>query len=162
MRVDSVYDNKTTKTISDENTYIWDGKIYIGSKVDKDTITSTLPQVDIPEGSVINNYDNPYETIHKCDSTERLELKVGPTFRDTIWDETCDNVPYKWHHAGDPDPEHYARTDIEILNPGTYYDSLKTKEFGFDSIYVLILTNIESYNTDTTDTVICQNYAPFV
>lgn len=162
LRVDSVYDNKTTKTISDENTYIWDGKIYIGSKVDKDTITSTLPQVDIPEGSVINNYANPYQTIHKCDSTERLELKVGPTFRDTIWDETCDNVPYKWHHAGDPDPEHYARTDIEILNPGTYYDSLKTKEFGFDSIYVLILTNIESYNTDTTDTVICQNYAPFV
>lgn len=163
LRVDSIYDHLHTKTMSDEEVYIWEHKIYIGDKVHLDTLTSPLPRVIIPEGSIINHFDtNYYEvSLHGCDSIERLTLKVGKTYRDTIWDTTCDNEPYKWHHAADPDPNHYARTDIEILTPGVYYDSLTTVEFGFDSIFVLYLSNYSTYNKDTDKVVVCQN-SPFV
>ena len=163
LRVDSIYDHLHTKTMSDEEVYIWEHKIYIGDKVHLDTLTSPLPRVIIPEGSIINHFDtNYYEvSLHGCDSIERLTLKVGKTYRDTIWDTTCDNEPYKWHHAADPDPNHYARTDIEILTPGVYYDSLTTVEFGFDSIFVLYLSNYPTYNKDTDKVVVCQN-SPFV
>ena len=160
LRVDSVYDHPHTKTISDEEAYEWEGTIYLGNKVNKDTVTSTLPQVVIPEGSIINNFEKPFQTIHGCDSIERLQLKVGKTYRDTIWETICDNEPYHWYHAGDPNHRE-ARTDLTILTPGLYYDSLLTVEFGFDSIFVLDLSNYPTYHSDTTDTVICQN-EPFV
>ena len=163
LRVDSVYYHADTITMSDEESRKWQHTVYIGSKVNADTLGAswfdgedTQQIVRIPEGKIINEFDTIYPTIHKCDSTIHLRLLVGPTYRDTIEGWTCDNEPYHWYHAGDS--VHEARPDIVILEPGLYYDSLKTKEFGFDSIYVLNLYNYPTYDFPAYDTV-CQNTA---
>ena len=159
LRVDSIYDRTTEITMSDEEWRQWEDTIYVGCKVKTDTISNTtLPRVIIPAGSIINHRDTTYETIHRCDSIERLLLKVGSTYRDTLPDTTCNNEPYHWYHKGDP---REVRPEIIKLTPGIYYDSLKTVQFGFDSIFVLLLENFPTYNTDTDSVVICQN-SPFV
>ncbi len=159
LRVDSIYDRTTEITMSDEEWRQWEDTIYVGCKVKTDTISNTtLPRVIIPAGSIINHRDTTYETIHRCDSIERLLLKVGSTYRDTLPDTTCNNEPYHWYHEGDP---REVRPEIIKLTPGIYYDSLKTVQFGFDSIFVLLLENFPTYNTDTDSVVICQN-SPFV
>ena len=168
LRIDSVYRYTEDAIISDEQSYKWQHTIYIGNKVDKDTLsagwfepelteTGNKPEiVIIPEGDIHNEFTKPYTSVLLgCDSTYTLNLTVGPTFRDEITAYTCDNTPYKWHHDNDPDPNHYARTDIEILTPGTYIDPYQTS-YGFDSIYILHLYNWPTYNKDTTDTIICQ------
>ena len=160
LRVDSVYYHADTITMSDEESRKWQHTVYIGSKVDADTLNpswfagETQQQiVRIPDGQIVNEFDTVYPTIHQCDSTIHLRLLVGITYRDTIEGWTCDNEPYHWYHAGDS--IHEARPDIEILEPKLYYDSLRTVEFGFDSIYVLILHNYPTYHFAFTDTV-CQ------
>ncbi|MCR5532598.1 MAG: IgGFc-binding protein [Paludibacteraceae bacterium] len=159
LRVDSIYDRTTEITMSDEEWRQWEDTIYVGCKVKTDTISNTtLPRVVIPAGSIINHRDTTYETIHRCDSIERLLLKVGSTYRDTLPDTTCNNEPYHWYHEGDP---REVRPEIIKLTPGIYYDSLKTVQFGFDSIFVLLLENFPTYNKDTDKVVVCQN-SPFV
>ena len=160
LRVDSVYYHADTITMSDEESRKWQHTVYIGSKVDADTLNpswfagETQQQIiRIPDGQIVNEFDTVYPTIHQCDSTIHLRLLVGITYRDTIEGWTCDNEPYHWYHAGDS--IHEARPDIEILEPKLYYDSLRTVEFGFDSIYVLILHNYPTYHFAFTDTV-CQ------
>ena len=161
LRVDSVYYHADTITMSDEESRKWQHTVYIGSKVNADTLNAswfvgeTQQQiVRIPQGKIVNEFDTIYPTIHGCDSTIHLRLLVGPTFRDTIEGWTCDNEPYHWYHAGDS--LHEARPDIVILEPKLYYDSLRTAEFGFDSIYVLNLHNYPTYRFEAYDTI-CQN-----
>ena len=161
LRVDSVYYHADTITMSDEESRKWQHTVYIGSKVNADTLNAswfvgeTQQQiVRIPQGKIVNEFDTIYPTIHGCDSTLHLRLLVGPTFRDTIEGWTCDNEPYHWFHAGDS--VHEARPDIVILEPKLYYDSLRTAEFGFDSIYVLNLHNYPTYRFEAYDTI-CQN-----
>ena len=160
LHIDSTYYHADTITISDEESLKWEHTVYIGSKVRQDTLNLSawfLPieeiQIErIPEGKIINDFYTTYSAIHGCDSTMHLRLLVGPTFRDTIYRYTCDNEPYHWYHASDTKE---ARTDIVLLEPNLYYDSLKTVEFGFDSIYVLNLTNNPTYSQTYIDTA-CQ------
>lgn len=168
LRVDSVYYREDRITMSDEESRKWQHTVYVGSKVNTDTLDRSYwftPEetdhriVRIPEGQILNEFDAVYPTIHECDSTIHLRLLVGPTFRDTIERWTCDNEPFHWYHEGDPE-QREARTDLTILTPGLYYDSLVTKQFGFDSIYVLVLHNYPTFRKEAYDTI-CQG-SPYI
>lgn len=164
LRVDSVYHTTDTLTMSDEETRKWEHTIYVGAVVNTDTLSASWyePEVSegmarpavvvVPKGSVVNDFDTLYHSIHGCDSLRSLHLLVGPTFRDTIVRYTCDNEPYHWYHEGD---NREVKPEVEKLTPGLYYDSLKTVGFGFDSIYVLDLRNNLTYLIPEVDTV-CQ------
>ncbi len=168
LRVNPIYWYGDTLTMSDEESRKWEHTVYVGSKVNTDTLSKQwyepeLSQgmarpkvVVVPAGQIRNHYDTVYQTIHGCDSTRALYLLVGPTYRDTIVRWTCDNEPYHWYHTdADAAAGREARTDLTLLTPQLYYDSLKTKEFGFDSIYVLDLRNYPTYHFSKQDTV-CQ------
>ena len=164
LHINPTYYSEDTITMSDEEIRKWEHTIYAGCKVNIDTINNAWfqpeitqgmakPQIiRIPQNSSINHFDTTYPTIDQCDSVRSLRLLVGPTYRDTITRWTCDNEPYHWYHDGD-DKE--ARTDLTLLKPQLYFDSLKTQAFGFDSIYVLDLRNYPTYHFSHQDTV-CQ------
>ena len=152
LTIDSVYRDTTSHTMSDEQTYLWQDTLYIGCKVNRDTIdTNRYPYITlIPEGKIVNAFDVlSYRTVHGCDSTFRLELKVGPTFRDTIVQYKCDNETYDWYRIDN------RKVKSGLSSPGLYYDSLLTVGFEFDSILVLDLRNNPTYEYSDTDTV-CQ------
>lgn len=75
------------------------------------------------------------KTTDGCDSIVRLLLTIHPTHRIVEPIETCDNEPITWH----------GKTYSE---PGTYYDSLSTVTWGYDSIHVLELTVRPTYFID--------------
>lgn len=67
------------------------------------------------------------KTINDCDSTVRLTLNVHPTHKIVERYETCANEPFFWHGNW-------------YTYEGTYFDSLKTETWGYDSIHVMRLT----------------------
>lgn len=75
------------------------------------------------------------KTTDGCDSIVRLFLTIHPTHRIVEPIETCDNEPVVWH----------GKTYTES---GTYYDSLSTVNWGYDSIHVLELTVRPTYFID--------------
>ncbi|MBQ9295684.1 MAG: hypothetical protein IJ204_00635 [Paludibacteraceae bacterium] len=91
-----------------------------------------------------NNYtmtgvydDTTTSVITGCDSINRLRLSVHPTYVFVENQSSCANEFYNFH--GRP------------LNvTGTYYDSLKTAVWNYDSVYVLNLTVHPIYRHDTT------------
>ena len=168
LRINPIYWTEDTLTMSDEESCKWEHTIYVGSKVHIDTLSMQWYEPEwslgmarpnvivIPAGQIKNHFDTIYPTVNNCDSTRALYLLVGPTYRDTIVRWTCDNEPYHWYHSdADVAMGNEARTDLTIMAPQLYYDSLKTKEFGFDSIYVLDLHNYPTYRFSKQDTV-CQ------
>ena len=97
-------------------------------------------------------YDSLKTEKYNCDSVYTLELYVAPTYYfdvDTI--KMCDNDVRSWDgHKND--------TVFQNIKAGVYtiYDSLKTKEYGCDSIHKLTLI---VYSTDKKieEHIMCQN-----
>ncbi len=161
LRIDSTYNFYEDKTISDEQAYKWQHTVYIGNKVNADTLSQSWFDAEgerdivvIPANSIINDFTAEYKTFKECDSIYHLHLLVGPTFRDTVVRYTCENEPYSWYHTKQEEQlNKQALPDRELLLPGLYYDSLKTQRFGFDSIYVLDLRNNPTYLLRDSDTI---------
>ncbi len=102
-----------------------------------DTITVDVCDNELPyigygfEQSESGCHMNEYQTVHGCDSLVVLNLRVHPTYKDTIRAQTCDNVPY---------------TDFGFneTNSGVYTRDLQSIH-GCDSIIVLDLTVHPTY-----------------
>lgn len=67
-------------------------------------------------------YTLAYNTKTDCDSIVHLDLKVNPTYSKTIDVSICENTSIKLGN-------------LTISDAGFYYDSLKTKRFGCDSVF---------------------------
>ncbi|MBO4654799.1 MAG: hypothetical protein J5644_04560, partial [Bacteroidales bacterium] len=110
---------------------------------DKDTFYEAVCASPVPYTSEVNpiftaldishphdykTYRKTLQTVHGCDSVITLKLKVNPTHEFTEKKFICQNeAPFIWR--GNP-----------YYESGMYYDSLKTKCCGCDSVYVLNLT----------------------
>lgn len=75
------------------------------------------------------------QTTEGCDSIVELNLRIHPTHYYEERLETCDNEPLTWH----------GKT---YQQSGTYYDSLSTVTWGYDSIHALVLTVQPTYLID--------------
>ncbi len=95
------------------------------------------------EGDVFTTYTVYYSTGEACDSTYIMDVYYYDwyTMRDT--DVICGNQPYYWR----------GRT---ITEPGTYYDSLKTRKCGCDSIFIITLYHHPVYLFERYDSI-CRN-----
>jgi hypothetical protein len=67
-------------------------------------------------------YTLQYSTKSNCDSIVRLDLKINPTYSKTINVSICENT---YNKIG----------SMTVSDEGIYYDSLKTKTFGCDSVF---------------------------
>ena len=151
-------------TISDEETYFWEHKLYIGEKVNPDTISDALYHGEPVHKTVVayagvNEYDTLYHTVLLgCDSIEALTLLVGPTYRDTLHDQhTCINTPYTWHRSGELTDRVITPTQ-SMVNVVTYFsDTLLTKDFGFDSIQILELAVHPTYLMPADYDTVCKD-----
>ncbi|MBO4453456.1 MAG: PKD domain-containing protein [Paludibacteraceae bacterium] len=77
-------------------------------------------------------------SVTGCDSIDRLKLFVHPTYLYETYVEMCDTARLNW------------RKYNGLIESGTYYDSLLTQTWNYDSIYVLHLTVNPAYRHDTT------------
>ena len=174
LTVTPTYDNPHSKSMSDEETYFWEHTLYIGEKVDPDTLSDDLYHNEPVHQTVVaptgrNFYDTLYFTAtYHCDSIERLTLTVGPTYRDTLHDQhTCFNRTYYWRRdgalPGHTDSLVMAITpDSSMLNRVTYFsDTAHTAEFGFDSIHVLELSVHPTYLMPADYDTVCHG-SPYV
>ena len=174
LYVNPVYDYPHAHVMSDEDVYKWEHTLYIGSKVDRDTIDpdrwflpeETVQIVVAPE--VVNNYDTLYHTrLLGCDSVERLRLLVGPVFRDTLLNQhTCRNEAYTWRRAGRTmqdsvvrviTPDMFRYTEGGGVQRMLYYDSLTNyiEGNGFDSIFTLELFIHPTYTMPIDTDSVC-------
>ncbi|MCQ2337706.1 MAG: PKD domain-containing protein, partial [Paludibacteraceae bacterium] len=71
-------------------------------------------------------YRHTFKSVSGCDSVMVLRLKVRPAALALIRDTFCTNVGYLWQNR-------------MIYEPGTYYDTIKTK-YGCDSVLMLELS----------------------
>ena len=86
------------------------------------------------------------ETSSGCDSTVILNLKVAKQhylFEDTLTICT-DDTPFLWHHK-------------YLTKSGIYYDSLKIKITGCDSVYILNLTVTDAPSVTVVEEKVCEN-----
>ena len=111
VSVHPTYDNTITRTISDQQSYNFHGRILKNAGTYKWDSTS----------------------MHGCDSTEHLVLNVQPSYHFSESQHLCLPDTIYWHNQ-------------IITAGGTYYDSLTTKIYGFDSIYVLTVDEHQSYS----------------
>jgi len=94
-------------------------------------------------GKLITNsgvYYDSLKTLLGCDSVFELQLNMKPAYLFETDTAICNYKSMKWRG------NYYS-------NPGTYYDSLKTK-VGCDSVYVLYL-QVSPTDYDTIDASIC-------
>ncbi|MDR1726189.1 MAG: gliding motility-associated C-terminal domain-containing protein [Bacteroidales bacterium] len=90
-----------------------------------------------PEGVPLTEtgvYPLTLQTVEGCDSIVNLHLEVHLTYKDTIYDSTCSNVPYQFY-------------DKEYTEEGVY-DTMFQSIYGCDSSFVLFLA-IKPIYTDT-------------
>ena len=152
------YDLKFGHTMSSEETYLWENRIYAGMDAEVEPplgleiirCTGITTVTDSLHTDSIGN--------HSCDSVRTLTLRIGQVFRDTMYDATCVNCgTYEWVITSPitgEDTTIYI-TDLPLAyDTLTYYDSLLTA-MQFDSIYVLRLTAYPTYEYPDAGTV-CQ------
>lgn len=94
------------------------------------------------KGNLLNHSDT-YDSIYTsvvtgCDSIERLRLQVHNTYRFETHMSACETEPVTW------------RRYQGLTTSGTYYDSLRTEIWNYDSVYVLHLEVNPYYRKDTT------------
>ena len=105
LTVNPAYHYYDIVTVRDFEPYEWFGKTYFESGV----------------------YERSYPTIHDCDSTYTLDLRVIPTIRDTLTEAICTGQSYNWRGK---------LYDID----GYYTDTVWKPEANFSAIYSLRLT----------------------
>ena len=105
LTVNPAYHYYDIVTVRDFEPYEWFGKTYFESGV----------------------YECSYPTIHDCDSTYTLDLRVIPTIRDTLSETICTGQSYNWRGK---------LYDID----GYYTDTVWKPEANFSAIYSLRLT----------------------
>ena len=111
VSVQPTYDRTYTRTISDQQTYDFHGRILKNA----------------------GTYKWDSTTVYGCDSTEHLILIVQPSYHFNESQNLCKPDTIFWHNK-------------IITEGGTYYDSLRTATYGFDSIYTLEVEAHDSYN----------------
>ena len=167
LTVDSIYSEIRTVSICHGDEFKFKGRIYTDSTSFYDTIPSTKGCDSIIKyivqvyptfhfefdkhisdtgsynfhGRLLNQtgtYEWTGKTINDCDSIELLHLTVHPSylFRDTI--ELCQPDSFIWRN-------HRGLDSIIITKSGTYYDSCLTKNYQFDSVYMLTVVVHPSY-----------------
>ena len=152
------YDLAFSRSMSSEDTCVWEGRIYAG----QNAVFENPDGKQVIECTGITEIVDVLQTVavgtHTCDSVRTLTLKVGQTFRDTVYDATCVNCgSFNWVITS---PITGQDTTIIIADlpqayeEKIYYDSLLTS-MGYDSIYVLRLTGYPNYSFETGDSV-CQ------
>ena len=103
-----------------------------------------------------------------CGEKHHLDLTFMPFYGATLveYDTICQHDPYPWISPGEVKEHKEALRDeagnpidfipTDVAGEFTYYDSLKTKSCGCDSIYTLHLVIKPAYHI-YTDTAICTN-----
>ena len=101
-----------------------------------------------------------------CGEKHHLDLTFMPFYGATLveYDTICQSDPYQWISPGETKPHTEALRDengnpvssipTDIVGEYTYYDSLRTKSCGCDSVYTLHLVVKPAYHF-YTDTAIC-------
>ena len=101
-----------------------------------------------------------------CGEKHHLDLTFMPFYGATLveYDTICQSDPYQWISPGETKPHTEALRDengnpvssipTDIIGEYTYYDSLRTKSCGCDSVYTLHLVVKPAYHF-YTDTAIC-------
>ena len=144
-----IFRDSSFRTISEEDTCIWQNVSYGGIK-------TTLPHdITVTQDTIIYINEN---TIHhgtySCDSILILSLRIGKVFRDTIYEYVCQNEPsYQWMRGTE-----LVKTISPVPDIGEhqlYYDN-KVTALGFDSLFVLDLVSMPTYSFSDTFHV-CQN-----
>ncbi|MBR6017813.1 MAG: IgGFc-binding protein [Paludibacteraceae bacterium] len=145
-------------TMSSEDTVHWEGRIYAGMDAVFDN-PNALPVIRCSGVTeIVDSLLTKTVGTHACDSVRTLTLRIGQTFRDTVYDATCANCgTYSWiirSPITGEDTTIYINDLPQPYQEKIYYDSLLTS-MGFDSIYVLRLTAYPNYNYEDQG-VICQ------
>ena len=152
------YDLTFSHMMSSEETYQWEGRIYAGQDAVVDNPQGLPVVVCTGVTVIVDSLETEKVGTHVCDSVRTLTLKIGQTFRDTIYDATCDNCgTYNWvikSPITGRDTTIYITDLPQAYEEKIYYDSLVT-EMGYDSIYVLRLTAYPTYSYSEQDRV-CQ------
>ena len=95
-------------------------------------------------------YDSVYTSlVTGCDSIERLRLQVHNTYQFETRLSACETEPVTW------------RRYQGLTKSGTYYDSLHTEIWNYDSVYVLHLEVNPYYRKDTTVHMCAGDYYEF-
>ena len=89
---------------------------------------------------------------HGCDSIFRAYIRILPAYRHIDSVTICSNETYHWRDR-----------DIRDISPGqyNYVDSLLTVNTQCDSIYKLVLTVLQSYDTEIYDSICANEYYYF-
>ena len=152
------YDLTFSHMMSSEETYQWEGRIYAGQDAVVDNPQGLPVVVCTGVTVIVDSLETEKVGTHVCDSVRTLTLKIGQTFRDTIYDATCDNCgTYNWvikSPITGRDTTIYITDLPQAYEEKIYYDSLVT-EMGYDSIYVLRLTAYPTYSYSEQDRI-CQ------
>ncbi|GEM_PF-4394251 len=130
------YFHHTDTTISEEETYEWQGTIYGGQKATEpyDTL--------ITDGELYrqrNYLAQPIGSYDECDSIYTLSLKIGEVVRQNEFDTICANIPYYDWRRGLKHIQTIYRDDLPHENETKQYQDIYKTVLGFDSIYILNL-----------------------
>ena len=128
-----------TATVCENDTLEWRTEKYYKGK-------------DFFKADTTYTYYDSLKAKNGCDSVYSLKLYVAPAYNfepDTM--EMCDNEVRKWEG-------HFNDTIFKDLKAGTYiiYDSLKTKNYGCDSIHTLVLI-VHTTEKQVIEHTMCQN-----
>ena len=119
----------------------------IDSTIRYHSTTTLFDNIDISSTGVFT-FDTLLHSIHGCDSSVRLILRVGEIYEHTFYDTTCQNytVPYTY----------YGFRNIDVSRDGYYeIDSLFRTIYNCDSLVHLKLTVHPIYYKDTVIDTIC-------
>ena len=96
-----------------------------------------------------------YETISfLCDSIMQLNIKFGEVFRDTTYDNACDNDGiYKWYWDNNGTKQYLK--DITVPTIVSTYEFIEKRKssLGVDSLFYLYLTVHPTYLMETVDSI---------
>ena len=143
------YRDSVTRTISEEDTCVWQGVSYGGVK------TPHPHDVTVTRDTVVYKTENTISIgSYTCDSILILRLRIGKVYRDTITDSVCQNATYyEWKSGAE-----MLRVITPLPDVGTtqLYRKDTVTALGFDSLFFLKLTTMPSYVLDDTLHA-CQN-----
>ncbi|MCQ2341865.1 MAG: IgGFc-binding protein [Paludibacteraceae bacterium] len=165
LRVDSVYNMPAeSRTMCENDTVVWEQCLYVGVKFDG-AYQPDLYKAVITDLSAQPLYADltTYPTIHGCDSTVNLNLRINPAYTrveatDTTYAHICDNETYSFYHDricnehGEWVVSSHEANDTRI---GRYVlvDTIPSVEYGCDSVVAHVVLVHPTYYIQLYDTV---------